>query len=617
MLNSRFLLAQAGLLTYSTGVSKIRLLQFMKSASLISILMTGLMLSAGVTMHSAAAAGDGEFTKLADEFLAGYFAWRPLAGTTAGLHEYDGRITDYSRASIAGELARLQEFERRIRALKPASLSAETRFDWQILLAGIRGELFHFEEMASYTRNPMTYAGALDLNIYAKRNFAPAADRLRSLAAIEQDAPKIFAAARANLEKSLPRPYVETAIEVSDGAADFLAKYLVAAFKGVGDETLQKEFAAANQRAVTELRGFSAWLKQEELPAAHEHYALGRENFAKMLRESELIDWPPEKILKLGLKQLCAEQKVFAETARRIDAKARPMEVFKAIQRDHPTEPGLIADTRKDLETIRRFVIDKRVVTIPSDVRAKVEETPQYLRATSFASMDTPGPFETRATEAYYYVTPVEPDWTPKQKEEWLTAFNYYTTDIVSIHEAYPGHYVQFLWLNASNPSRVVKVFGSYAFIEGWAHYAEQMLVDEGFGAGDAHKPDDAMRAAKYRLAQSDEALLRLCRLCVAIKTHCEGMSLADGTKFFEDNCYYEHQPAYLEARRGTFDPQYLLYTVGKLQVLKLRRDFQKQEGKEFSLRRFHDELLQHGMPPIRLLRERMLKNPKSWGALF
>jgi len=435
--------------------------------ALISALVTGFLLSAVAPVNLTAAASDAEFTKLADEFLAGYFAWRPLAGTTAGLHEYDGKITDYNRASIESELARLRQFEGRISALKPASLGAEARFDWQVLLAGVRGELFRFQEMASYIRNPMTYAGALDLNIYAKRNFAPAEDRLRSIIAIEKDAPKIFAAARVNLEKSLPKPYVETAIEISDGAADFLAKDLAAAFKGVGDETLQKEFADANQRAVAELREFSAWLKQEKLPTAHDHYALGRESFAKMLRESELIGWPPEKILKLGLKQLRAEQKIFAQTARQIDPKQKPIDVFKAIQRDHPTEQGLISDVRKNLEAIRQFVIDHRIVTIPSEVRAAVEDTPQYLRATSFASMDTPGPFETKATEAYYYVTPVEGDWTPKQKEEWLTAFNYYTTDIVSIHEAYPGHYVQFLWLNASNPSKVGKVFDSYAFIEG------------------------------------------------------------------------------------------------------------------------------------------------------
>jgi uncharacterized protein (DUF885 family) len=263
-------------------------------------------------------------------------------------------------------------------------------------------------------------------------------------------------------------------------------------------------------------------------------------------------------------------------------------------------------------------VIDRKIITVPSDLRANVEETPRYLRATSFASMDTPGPFETRATEAYYYVTPVEPDWSPKQKSEWLTAFNYYTTDVVSIHEVYPGHFVQFLWLKASNPSRISQIFGSYAFIEGWAHYSEQMMLDEGFGKRPgAETRAAAIGAAKFRLAQSDEALLRICRLCVSIKTHCQGLSLEDATRFFEENCYYEHQPAYEEARRGTFDPQYLLYTLGKLQILKLRSDYKNQVGSRFSLEQFHDELLRHGEPPIRLLRERMLHDPKSWGALF
>src|SRR5206468_7532956 len=178
---------------------------------------------------------------------------------------------------------------------------------------------------------------------------------------------------------------------------------------------------------------------------------------------------------------------------------------------------------------------------------------------------------------------------------------------------AYPGHYVQFLWLNASNSSKVAKVFGSYAFIEGWAHYAEQMLVDEGFGAIDPPKPDDAIRAAKYRLAQSDEALLRVCRLCVSIKMHCQGMNVDDATKFFQENCYYEQKPARQEAVRSTFDPEYLYYTVGKLEILKLREDYRKQEGAKFSLQKFHNEMLRHGAPPIRLLREVMLKDRKLW----
>jgi uncharacterized protein (DUF885 family) len=242
-----------------------------------------------------------------------------------------------------------------------------------------------------------------------------------------------------------------------------------------------------------------------------------------------------------------------------------------------------------------------------------VKETPQYRRATSFASMDTPGAFEKRATEAYYYVTPPESDWPPLQKDEWLTAFNFYSTDVVSIHEVYPGHYVQFLRLNASPVSKVEKIFGSYAFIEGWAHYCEKMMVDEGYGTVAKPTEADEKRAAKYRLAQADEAMLRLCRLCVSIKMHTQQMTVEDATKFFQDNCYYEEKPSRAEAMRGTFDPGYLNYTLGKLQILKLREDYKVQEGANFSAQKFHNELLNHGMPPIRLLRELMLKDKSKW----
>jgi uncharacterized protein (DUF885 family) len=256
---------------------------------------------------------------------------------------------------------------------------------------------------------------------------------------------------------------------------------------------------------------------------------------------------------------------------------------------------------------------------MPTDVRVRVEETPQFARATSFASMDTPGPFETKATEAYYYVTPPNATDTQAQKDEWLTAFNYYTTDVVSIHEAYPGHYLQFIHLNASPANRLQKILNSYAFVEGWAHYTEKMALDEGFGLGNyaAPTPADKLRAAKYRLAQSDEALLRLCRLCSSVGLHCQGWSVEQATKFFEDNCYYEPKPAQQEAIRGTFDPGYLYYTLGKLQILKLRHDWQAQEGAAYSLLRFHDEMLRHGAPPVRLLREIMLKDRALWNEVF
>ena len=558
-------------------------------------------------------AAETEFNKLCEEFITGYLAWRPQTGTTLGLHEYDGKLTEYSRASLDAELARLKRFDEQLATLDEKSLSPQAHYDFRILQAAIKSEIFQFEDVEGHLKNPMTYAGVLDVNIYIKRNFAPLEARLRSIIAIEKQAPKVIAAAKANLEASLAKPFIETAIEVADGSADFLSKDLVEALKEVKNEQLLTEFKAVNQRAIGELRSYVTWLKGEKLPKAHTRYALGREKFQKMLRYGELIDLAPERILEIGMRELRREQQVFADTAKKIDPGKKPIEVFKEIQKDHPSEESLIPDTKKDLEAIRRFVVDRRIVAVPSEVRARVEETPQYLRATSFASMDTPGPFEAKATEAYYYVTPVEKDWPPRQKEEWLTAFNYYTTDIVTIHEAYPGHYVQFLCLNASPATKLEKIFGSYAFIEGWAHYCEQMMVDEGFGTGKG----DSLQTAKYRLAQSDEALLRLCRLCVSIKTHCEGMSLDDATKFFEDNCYYEHKPAHQEALRGTFDPQYLYYTVGKLEILKLRRDYQQQEGAGFSLKTFHDKMLRHGAPPIRLLRELMLKNRAAWNEIL
>jgi len=473
--------------------------------------------------------------------------------------------------------------------------------------------------LKAYTRNPMTYARSMDLNIYIKRNFAPFPERVRSIINILQQAPAIFAAARANLDPVLPKPFVETAIQVTEGSAEFLAKDLVQALQELKEPALMAEFRAANQRAIEELGAFAKWLREEKLPRSNNDFALGQARYAQMLREGELIDLSPDKILELGLNELHREQATLAEAARKIDPSKKPIDVLKQIQKDHPTAESLIPDTRKNLEAIRQFLIDKHIITVPSEVRARVEETPQYDRATSFASMDTLGPFEAKATEAYYYVTPVESNWTPEQKEEWLTAFNYYTTDVVTIHEAYPGHYTQFLCLNASRANRIEKIFSSYAFVEGWAHYTEKMMLDEGFGPNmpAAAKQEGAIVAAKYRLAQSDEALLRLCRLCCSIKLHCQGMTVDEATRFFQENCYYEQKPAHQEAIRGTFDPEYLYYTLGKLQILKLRKDWQKQEGQAYSLQRFHDEMLRHGAPPLRLLRALMLKDPAVQGELF
>jgi uncharacterized protein (DUF885 family) len=567
----------------------------------------------------AAQAEDAEYEAVAEEYIKTYLAAHPLEGTALGLHEYDGKISDYSRLALDAELNRLQRFDDRLKKFDPTKLSARQSIDLRILQAAVKKDLFGMQDMSIFERNPMVYARAADVNVYIKRNFAPLDDRVRSLVAIESQIPNILIAARTNLNEQLPKPFVELGIQIAKGSADFLKKDLVAAVGGLKDEQLRVAFQEANRKAANALNDYAAWLEREKLPKASLDFALGEEKFGRFLAQTELVDLSPQKVLEIGMAQLKAEQQAFADAAKKIDPNKSPIEVFKQIQSEHPAPDKLISDVGKDLDKIRKYVLNRHLVSIPSDVRAKVKETPQYLRATSFASMDTPGPFEKRATEAYYYVTPTQHDWPEKQKQEWLTAFNYYTSDVVSIHEAYPGHYVQFLHLNASPASKVEKIFGSYAFIEGWAHYCEKVMLDEGFGGPTSSSPseEDVKRAAKYRMAQADEALLRLCRLCVSIKMHTQNMSLDEATKFFQDNCYYEEKPARQEAMRGTFDPGYLNYTLGKLEILKLRDDYKAQEGDSFSLQKFHNELLNHGMPPIRLLREIMLKDQTKWDAVL
>ncbi len=313
---------------------------------------------------------DAAFVRLADEFMTGYLEWRPQMGTALGLHEYDGRVTDHSRTSLEAELARLRAFDRRLAALDTRRLSRQEFYDYRILRGVIKRLIFGFEEMQIYTQNPMTYAGVLDVNIYIKRDFAPLEDRARSVVAILNQAPAIMAAARANLAASLPRPFVETAIEVANGAADFLGKDLVATLQEVKNEAFRAEFDAANRQAMAELRGYVAYLKEVKLPQSHYRFALGREKYVRMLRYGELLTQSPEQLLEVGRRELRREQQVFAETARKIDPGKKPIDVFKATQKEHPSEQSLVPDTSKNLEAIRQFLIDRKIITLPSEVRA-------------------------------------------------------------------------------------------------------------------------------------------------------------------------------------------------------------------------------------------------------
>ena len=555
---------------------------------------------------------DANFNQLSEDYLKGYLDWRPANGTGLGFHQYDGKVTDLSKASIAAELVRLKDFDQKFAALDTAAMSTQVFMDYRLLRSSIKNEISGFEDTQPLFKNPMSYAGAIDVSIYVKRNFAPIENRLRSIIAIEKKAPEIFADAKANLQDTLAIPHTQIAIQIARGTADFLGGDLKVALKDVKNDSLVKAFVASNKLAIDAINDYANWLEKVKLPKANNKYAIGTEKYSKMLLYNEGITLSPDKILELGLSELKKEQQNFNDAARIIDPNKKPVDVYHDLQKEHPTAENLIPEAKKHIEAIRQFLVDKNIVTLPTERRVIVQETPQFARATSTASNDDPGPFETVATEAFYYITPVDAKWTAQQKEDWLRQFDYYTTDNITIHEAYPGHYTQFMHLNASKATKIEKIFGSYAFVEGWAHYCEQMMVEQGYG----HNGDPVI-AAKYRLAQSGDALLRLCRLCVSIKTHCHGMNVDDATKFFMDNWYQGDKPSRQEALRGTFDPGYLFYTIGKLELLKLRADYQKQEGANFSLKKFHDMVLDNGMPPVRLLRERLLKDKSSWGEVL
>jgi uncharacterized protein (DUF885 family) len=563
--------------------------------------------------------GDLAFQKLSEEFLEGYISWRPQYGVFLGLHEYDGKISDFSKTSIDAELSRLKVFEKKFTQIDTGTLSSNMMFDHRIFLNAIRNEILNFEDLQVFKYNPMVYFDptglidgilAMDLSIYLNRSFAPLEDRFKSILSLEKEISRIVTDAKSNLADSLPKPYIESAIEIVNGFADFLKNDLNLVLIYIKNDSLTKSFKTINKGAIDALVGFVSYLEKEKLPKSTDNYAIGIQNFQKMLLYED-ISITPDILLEIGLKELKREQEAFKDAAKIINPDIPPLHVFSNMKKEHPTAETLIPQSANRIEAIWQFIVNKNLLTIPSNVRVKVKEMPQYMRSYA-AMMDIPGPFDTKATEAYYFITPVNPQWTVKQKDEWLSLFNYYTSDLIAIHEAYPGHYIQFLHVNASSASKIEKVYMDYAFTEGWAHYTEQMMIEEGFG-----NSGNPIEASKYKLAQLNESLVRLCRYCVSIKMHCFGMSVDEATKFFINNCYLGEKPAQLEAIRATYDPRSLFYTLGKLQIIKLREDYKKQEGANFSLLTFHDKFLDHGMPTIQQMRETMLKDNLSWNDIL
>ena len=540
---------------------------------------------------------DQVFTGFVDRYLDGLFHFAPARATEAGLHAYDAELPAYSRREVAAEIARAKRALAELAGIPKESLAHENRLDALLLENSIRAHLLDLENIRMWERDPDFYNGVISraLFLLVQRDFAPLDERLRSLIARERRVPEIFRSARANLANP---PAIYTKIATLQVASEirFLRDDLPRAITGARDAALKAEFAQVNQRAIEEYGKFLEYLKTDLASRSKGSFALGAANYRKKLLYEEMVDLPLDRLLEIGEKALRQTQDCFKATAALIDSEKPPAAVIAQLSQDHPDAERLLAETQAGLEDLRNFVTSHRIVTIPSAENPRVVETPAFMRALTFASMDSPGAFEETSTEAFYNVTLPERDWSDTQREQHLRAFGRNGIRVTSIHEVFPGHYTQFLWVKRA-PTKVRKLLGADTNAEGWAHYAEQMMLEEGYGEGDP----------KLLLSQLHEALLRLCRYIVGLRMHTRGMTLEEGIAFFEREGWQERANAEREAMRGTSDPTYLVYTLGKLQLLKLREDYQKKVGDRFNLREFHDRFLSFGYPPIKLIREEML----------
>jgi uncharacterized protein (DUF885 family) len=566
-------------------------------------------MSAGITAHAATENWKQQFAKVSDDYFDQvYFHYGPTNGTQVGYHQYDGQLENYSRKNIDAEIAALKAFEKRIEAIQPDASAADfaPRSDREIVLANIRSQLLTLETIRPWEKNADNYSStcANAAFVLMERKFATPDERLRSLIAREKQMPALLDDARVNL-KNPPHIFTEIAIEQLPGIISFFEHDVPLAYADAKDQALKAEFAQTNVAVIASLKSYLDWLKTDLLARSNGDFRIGAQTFSEKLKYDEMVDIPLDKLLEIGWADLRRNQAHFKQVAHELEPDKEPGAVLEELGENHPAPAQLLDAFRATFDGLASFIRSHHIVTIPSDVRPIVEETPAFMRATTFASMDTPGPFETHATEAYFNVTLPDPSMTPAQVEGYMHSFNVGTVISTAVHEAYPGHYVQFLWLPEA-PSKVRKLLGANTDVEGWAHYTEQMMLDEGYGQPGAGAKDE--REAKFlRLGQLQDALLRNARFIVGIEMHTGKMSFEQAEEFFQKEGYQSKETAVVETKRGSGDPTYLYYTLGKLEILKLREDVKKKEGAAFSLEKFHDDFLKQGFPPVKIVREAML----------
>ncbi|HWZ51770.1 MAG TPA: DUF885 domain-containing protein [Granulicella sp.] len=553
------------------------------------------------------------FSTLSDQYFADvYYHFAPTAATTAGLHQYDSQLEDYSEASIHRQIAALHDYQAKISAIDASALDAPAAADRQILLNSIASNLLTLEIIRPWEKNPDIYSSGITNSVFVlmERPFAPANDRLRAAVAREKLMPQVLLEARANL-KNPPKIYTEIALEQIDGLVSFFQTDVPAAFLSGPDPATDADskaaFAQSNAAVIAALQSYAAWMKSDLLSRSNGDYKLGADTFRKKLSYDEMVDLPLDHLLEIAFADLHKNQAEFARIAKQVDPTKTPEQVLAELATLHPAPDQLLGSFHNTFDSLISFIRANHIITIPSDVQPTLEETPPFMRATTQASMDPPGPFETNSKKAYFNVTLPEKDWTAEHIAEHMAAFNVGTVVSTSVHEAYPGHYVQFLYQDQF-PSKIRKVVGANTNIEGWAHYCEQMMLDQGYAAAPANATPEQLRQARLiRLGQLQDALLRDARFVVSIKLHTGQFTFDQAVDFFVQQGYQSRSVGLMETKRGTADATYLYYTLGKLEIMKLREDLKQKEGPAFNLQQFHDAFMHQGFAPIKVIRHAML----------
>ena len=573
----------------------------------LTVMLSSRSVPARIAPRIAVTETQAAWDRLADEYFDQvYFKFGPSNGTSDGLHQYDTQLEDFSRAGIDANVAALHAFEKRVAAVEPRGLDETRAADRALVLANIQGTLLAQEIIRPWEKNPDFYSSGSSGSVYVImiRQFASADERLRSVVAREEKIPAVFAAARANL-RDPPRIYTEIALEQLPDITSFFQNDVPAAFASASDPAVKAAFAKSNGAVIAGLRSYAEWLKTDVLPRSKGDFRIGAEIFSKKLLYDEMVDTPLDRLLEIGWADLRKNQADFKRVAAQLEPDKTSSDVLAELMADHPAPNQLLQSFRDTFDGLIAFIRAKHIIRIPSDVRPILQETPPFMRATTFASMDTPGPFENIAKEAYFNVTLPGAHETAEQIAGRMSAFNVGTIVSTATHEAYPGHYVQFLWVHEA-PTKTRMLLGASSNAEGWAHYCEQMMLDEGFGQpGTGAK--DAREAKLIRLGQLQDALLRDARFIAGIEMHTGKMSFEQATEFFVKEGYQSKETGLVETKRGTADPTYLYYTLGKLEILKLREDVRKKEGAAFSLEQFHNNFMRQGFPPIKIVRRAML----------